>query len=165
MEDISKYITFLQATKSLTAQRLGIENTPNEDQLKKMKKVGTIIYDKVYEYILSTNKEKISVSSFFRSEELNKKVGGSKTSQHCKGEAIDIDSSYSNSEIFNYIRLNLNFTQLIAEFKQNNEPSWVHVSFSDNNKKQVLISIKENKKTKYLPYSDNLYNKIYVSNT
>jgi hypothetical protein len=165
MNNISKYISYNQAIKSTTAIKLGIDNTPNKEQLENMKIVATKIYDKVYEYILSLNKEKVWVSSFFRSNELNKKVKGSKTSEHKEGKAIDIDSGYSNSEVFNYIRLNLEFNQLIAEFKQNNEPSWVHVSFSDNNKKQVLISIKENKKTKYLPYSDNLYNKIYVSNT
>lgn len=161
MENISKHVTFLQATKSTTSKRLNIDNIPNDIQIDNMKRISSEIYDKIYDYILSLNKERIWISSFFRSEELNKRIGGSKNSQHCKGEAIDIDSSYSNSEIFNYIRLNLNFDQLIAEFKQNNEPSWIHVSLSKNNRKQVLISVKENKKTKYLIYSDNLYNKIY----
>jgi hypothetical protein len=158
---ISKYIDLKKAIYSQTAIKFGIENIPNEEQIENMKRISLNIFDPLYEYILKVNKEKITFNSFFRSEELNKKLGGSKTSQHKKGEAIDIDSSYSNNDIFKYIKLNLNYDQLIAEFSYNGMPSWVHVSLSNKNRKSTLISLKENGKTVYKIYTDELYKKIY----
>ena len=99
----------------------------------------------------------IKVTSFFRSEKLNQAIGGSVSSQHCQGRAIDIDDVYgykTNAEMFNYIKNNLDFDNLIWEFGTDDNPDWVHVSYVSNerNRGQVLRAIKENGKTKYLNY-------------
>jgi hypothetical protein len=99
----------------------------------------------------------IFVSSAYRSEKLNKAIGGSANSQHCRGEALDIDNDSTNDptnkEIFDFIRENLEFDQLINEFPDiNGNPSWVHVSVKKNgqNRGQVLKAVKENGRTKYV---------------
>lgn len=95
----------------------------------------------------------IYITSFYRSPELNKAIGGSPRSQHCKGQAIDIDDvigSSTNADFFNYIKDNLEFDQLIWEFGNNDSPNWVHVSYNtDNNRGNILKASKENGKTKY----------------
>ena len=99
----------------------------------------------------------IHLSSGYRSAALNKAVGGSSSSQHCTGEAIDIDmdgTTITNAQIFNYIKDNLNFDQLIWEFGTDNNPDWVHVSYESTGKqrKQVLRAVKQGGKTSYVPY-------------
>lgn len=135
MQKISKYITYEEATISQTAVRKKIVNIPNDDQLANMQKVATEIFDKVREHF----DKPIRVSSFFRSEKLNKAIGGSKTSQHVKGQAIDMQgmNGLTNREIFEYIKNNLDFDQLINEY----DYSWVHVSYvsKEKNRKQILI--------------------------
>ncbi len=98
----------------------------------------------------------IYVSSGYRSDALNKAIGGSRKSQHSKGEALDLDNdnknvAASNTEIFNYIKDNLDFDQLIWEFGTDENPDWVHVSYLsiDENRKRCLRAYKENGKTKY----------------
>lgn len=95
----------------------------------------------------------IYITSFYRSPELNKAIGGSPSSQHCKGEAIDIDDvigESTNADFFNYIKDNLDFDQLIWEFGNDGSPNWVHVSYrASNNRGNVLKAVKENGKTKY----------------
>jgi len=152
--NISKYVTYAEATKSDTAIKFGIKNEPNEEQLRAMKNVATKIFDPVREFI----GKPLGVTSFFRSAALNKKIGGSsKTSQHMLGEAIDIDCDKfghsSNKIIFDFIRATLEFDQLIWEYGDNNNPDWVHVSLKLNgkNRKQILQKTKE----AYLPF--NLY--------
>jgi hypothetical protein len=91
------------------------------------------------------------VSSGYRSPELNSLIGGSKTSQHCFGNAADVQVEERNHEIFNFIKENLDFDQLIWEFGTDAEPSWVHVSYvQGKNRKQVLKAIKVNGKTQYV---------------
>jgi hypothetical protein len=97
----------------------------------------------------------IKINSFFRSEKLNKAIGGSGKSQHCQGRAIDIDDVYgsvSNAYMFYYIKDNLDFDQLIWEFGSDANPDWVHVSYvdEDSNRKRCLKAIRENGKTKYI---------------
>ena len=97
----------------------------------------------------------IKITSFFRSPELNQAIGGSKSSQHCKGQAMDLDDVYghkTNAEMFDYIRENLDFDQLIWEFGDDNNPDWVHVSYvsPDENRKRCLKAYKENGKSKYM---------------
>lgn len=144
---ISKYISYKEATKSQTATRLGIDNKPTEDHLAAMKHVAREVFDKVRAHFGVP----LGVSSFYRGPELNKAIGGSKTSQHMKGEAIDIDADMyggvTNKEIFDYIKDNLTFDQLINEFNY----SWVHVSLrrDGKNRGQVLEAYSENGKTKY----------------
>ena len=151
---ISNYITSEQACKSETAIRKGIDNTPNEDQLKAMK----LLCEKVYDPICKTLKISIPATSFFRSEKLNKTIGGSSTSQHCKGEAIDLDCdglvNYTNKQLFDFIKAEdtgIEFDQLIWEYGDDKNPAWVHVSYSAmKNRGQILKAIKVNGKTKYV---------------
>src|SRR5690606_41828148 len=142
---ISKYITYKEATKSQTATRLGIDNKPTEDHLAAMKHVASEVFDKVRAHFGVP----LGVSSFYRGPELNKAIGGSKTSQHMKGEAIDIDADMyggvTNKEIFDYIRENLTVDQMIWEFGTDDDPAWVHVSLRRDGKKrgQILTAYKE----------------------
>ncbi len=96
----------------------------------------------------------IKINSFFRSAELNKAIGGSSKSQHCQGRAIDLDDVYghkTNAEMFNYIKNNLDFDQLIWEFGNDENPNWVHVSYvsEDGNRRRCLKAEKVNGKTTY----------------
>jgi len=145
MNNISKNISYIEATKSLTAIRFGIENTPNKEQLSNMKKLAEKIFQPIREHF---NKP-IGISSFFRSPAINETIGGSVKSQHCLGQAIDIDADIinngiTNKEIFDYIKSNLNFDQLIWEFGDNTNPNWVHVSYvlDSENRNQILIAYK-----------------------
>lgn len=155
MDKISENISFKEATKSDAAIRLGIKNIPSEKELEAMKAVA----ENIFEPLRKWHGKPIAITSFYRSKELNKKIGGSPNSQHCLGEAIDIDADIynngiSNKNIFEYILNNLEFDQLIWEFGDNENPAWVHVSFTQKrkNRKEVLKAIKENGKTKYVKY-------------
>jgi hypothetical protein len=150
---ISNYITIEQACKSETAIRKGIENVPNDEQLEAMR----LLCEKVYDPLCKTIGRALPVTSFFRSIKLNKAIGGSLTSQHCKGEAIDIDcdgTNISNKTIFELLKAEFEFDQLINEFPDaNGNPAWVHVSWSKNgNRGSVLKAIKVGGKTKYVNY-------------
>lgn len=143
---ISKYLSLDEATKNPTAKRLGISNMPNAEQLERMKFVAQEIFDPVREFVNGP----LLASSFFRTKELNDNTpGSSKTSQHMTGEAIDIDcDGYqygTNLSVFNHIRLNLIFDQLIAEYPDKyGSPSWVHVSRKKlNNRREVLVKLKD----------------------
>lgn len=141
MEKISKHISYKEATRSNTAIRKGINNTPDGDQLIAMK----LVAEKVFEPMREHFGKPIRINSFLRVSALNVAVGGSKSSQHCKGEAIDMDglNGLTNKEIFDYIKNNLDFDQLIWEYGTDKEPDWVHVSYSANgNRKQILKAIK-----------------------
>lgn len=149
---ISEHISYKEATRSVTALRLGIDNTPNEYQLQNME----IIAKNVFEPLRKAVGGAIKINSFFRCEDLNKAIGGSSRSQHCQGRAIDIDDNYghmSNNDMYKYIKENLDFDQLIFEFPdENGNASWIHVSYvdADSNRKRCLKAIKENGKTKYI---------------
>ena len=138
MKTISKYITFEEATTSQTATRLGIDNAPNNEQLLAMQIIGIRVFDVVRKHF----KTPIRVSSFFRNEATNRAVKGSKTSQHVKGQAIDMQGTgkLTNKMIFDYIKDNLDFDQLIWEFGTKENPAWVHVSYNskEKNRKQIL---------------------------
>ena len=150
MDKISDHITLSEGINSYTAKRMGIKNIPNEYQITNM----YILAHKVFEPLRKWVKCPIKINSFFRSIELNEAIGGSSTSQHCEGRAMDIDDTYgckTNSEMFNYIKEKLDFDQLIWEFGDDEEPDWIHVSYcsSDENRKRCLKAYKENGKTKY----------------
>lgn len=150
---LSKYITLAEATKSDTAIRLGISNQPTTEHLESMKYVAERVFDRVRGHF----KKPIAITSFYRSFALNKAVKGSASSQHCSGEAIDIDGdvlgSVKNSEIFHHIKNNLDFDQLIWEFGNDKEPDWVHVSLrKSTNRRQVLEAVKLGGKTVYRPW-------------
>ena len=150
MENISKHISYKEATRSNTALRRGIENIPDVEELENMK----LIAEKVFEPLRKWVGGPIKINSFYRSPELNVAIGGSKKSQHCHGQAIDIDDVFgykTNYEMFEYIRENLDFDQLIYEFGTNDNPDWIHVSYvsKKENRNRVLRAIRENGKTKY----------------
>lgn len=153
MQQISKHISWKEATSSPTAIKIGIVNIPNTIQITNMKLLAENIFEPLREWA----DEPIKVNSFFRSEALNREIGGARNSQHCAidGSAIDIDATgeKKNSDLFKYIRKNLNFDQLIWEFGTDQEPNWIHVSFRyGNNRNMVLKAVKIAGKTKYLPY-------------
>jgi len=155
MNRISKHITYKEATRSVTALRLGIENKPSEYELQNME----LIAEKVFEPLREAVNGPIKINSFYRSEELNKSIGGSSRSQHCQGRAIDIDDFYgyvSNAYMYYYIKDNLDFDQLIWEFGSDTNPDWVHVSYvdGDSNRKRCLLAYKEDGKTKYKDISN-----------
>ena len=147
--NLTKNLTLQEATKSNTATRLGIDNTPNQATIETMivsaKKIFQPLRDKL---------GAIRVSSFYRSPELNRAIGGSKTSQHCKGEAIDMQGiNVSNAELFEEACKLEDFDQIIWEFGTLTEPDWVHVSYSQTqNRKQILRATKIGKRTAYVPY-------------
>lgn len=146
--NLSENVTLDQATKSQTAIRKGIKNLPNDEQLKAMR----LVCEQVYEPVFKAN-PKVFISSFFRCDKLNKAIGGAVNSQHCKGEALDIDSNGLNNKVFYFIKNNLEFDQLIWEFGTSAEPDWVHVSYSGSgNRKQILRAIKKAGKTQYIPF-------------
>lgn len=148
--NISEHVSLKEATRSNTAKRLGIENMPDSETLITMQ----ITAEHIFEPLRNKFNEPIYISSFYRSPELNKAIGGSASSQHCKGEAIDIDDVYSkasNADFFNYIKDKLEFDQLIWEFGDDENPAWVHVSYNlGKNRMRVLKAIKENGITKYI---------------
>ena len=147
--NISNHITYLEGTHSDTAKSKGIANIPNEVQLAAMR----LVAEKCFEPLREWYGKPIRINSFFRSVELNKAVKGSKTSDHVKGMAIDLDAGIDNNKLFNYIRENLEFDQVIAEFPINGISSWIHVSYKElGNRKQVIVAKKINNKTIYIPY-------------
>lgn len=146
---ISKHISYKEATHSNTATRRGINNIPSDKHIVAMKALAKNVFEPVRVHF----DKPIRVNSFFRSVALNKAIGGSSTSQHCKGEAIDLDvtKGFTNKQIYNYIKDNLEYDQLIWEFGTDKEPDWVHVSYraDGKNRKQQLRASRKRGKTVY----------------
>jgi len=131
---ISKHITLSEATNSPTALRLKINNEPNEAQFEAMKVVANMLFEPLREWY----GKPIKINSFFRCEALNTAVGGAKTSSHCQGCAIDITagSKEENKKLFDYVKANLVFDQLINEY----DYSWVHISYKVGmNRNQTIV--------------------------
>jgi zinc D-Ala-D-Ala carboxypeptidase len=150
MENISRHVSHKEGVRSNTAARKGIENTPSEEQLTKMK----LVSEKVFEPLRKWVGGPIKINSFFRCYKLNKAIGGSKTSQHMSGQAMDIDDTFghkTNAEMFNYIKDNLDFDQMIWEFGDDDNPDWVHISYvsPDENRRRCLKAYRIDGKTKY----------------
>ena len=148
---ISEHISYKEGVYSTTATRLGIDNTPEDDQLHFME----IIAEKVFEPLREWVGGPIKINSFYRCPELNKAIGGSTTSQHCKGQAIDIDDTFgkaTNAEMFNFIKENLDFDQMIWEFGDDDNPDWVHISYvsEEKNRNRCLKAYRKDGKTKYI---------------
>ena len=147
---ISKHISYKEGVYSNTATRRGINNDPNDDQLENME----LIAEKIFEPLRKWVGGPIKINSFFRSPELNTAIGGSSKSQHCKGQAMDLDDTFgkaTNAEMYHWIKDNLDFDQMIWEFGDDDNPAWVHVSYvsKEENRNRCLLAYKENKKTKY----------------
>ena len=97
----------------------------------------------------------IKINSFYRSPKLNRAIGGSTRSQHCHGQAIDVDDTFgkaSNADMYNFIKEHLDFDQIIWEFGTGKNPDWVHVSYvsPQQNRNRCLKAYKEKGKTKYM---------------
>lgn len=155
MKNISTNITYKEATKSNTATRHGLDNTPNETQLTAMRLVANKVFQPVREHFGVP----IFASSFFRAPKVNVKVGGSATSSHPMGEAIDADADVyggvTNREIFDYIKDNLEFDQLIWEYGDDDEPNWVHMSFrAEGNRNEILKVSRVGEEAVYEFYKD-----------
>jgi zinc D-Ala-D-Ala carboxypeptidase len=149
---LSEHLDLSEVTRSESAKRNGISNMPTPEHIENFK----LLAEKIFEPIRNHFNVPIRISSGYRSKELNEKIGGSKSSQHCKGEAIDIDmdgTSITNKEIFEYIKNNLPFDQLIYEFGDDNNPDWVHVSYVPNGRRELLKAFKINGQTKYFTYA------------
>ena len=147
---LSKHISDKEGSYSITALRLGLDNTPGDYEYSNMRLIAEKIFEPLREYVSGP----IKINSFYRGPELNKAIGGSSRSQHCQGRAIDIDDTYghkTNAQMYKWIKDNLNFDQMIWEFGSDNNPAWVHISYvsEDQNRNRCLKAYKENGKTKY----------------
>jgi hypothetical protein len=150
MSKISNHITIKEATYSATGEARGIDNSPTEEHLANMK----LLAEKVFEPLRVWYGKPIKINSFYRGKALNAAIAGSSlTSQHCFGQAMDIDTATDNKKLFNYIKDNLDFDQLIWEFGNSDNPDWVHVSYKGlGNRKQILKASKVNGKSVYTQY-------------
>ena len=150
MEKISKHISYKEAVKSNTAMRLNIDNTPGAYEITNMNGIAHNIFEPLREWVGGP----IKINSFFRCVELNKAIGGSSKSQHCQGRALDIDDTYghkTNAEMYEWIKENLDFDQMIWEFGTEKNPDWVHISYvnPDENRNRCLKAERVNGKAVY----------------
>ena len=150
MKKISKHISYKEATFSQTATRKDIDNTPSPEILERMKALAENIFEPLRAHVGGP----IKINSFYRSINLNVAIGGAKSSQHTRGEAMDIDDTFghmSNKDMFAFIKDELDFDQLIWEFGDDNNPAWIHVSYVSpkNNRRRMLKAEKKDGKTMY----------------
>ena len=148
---ISKHISDKEGVYSITAIRCGIDNTPDKEHLDNMK----LLAEKIFEPLRKWVGGPIRINSFYRGPELNKAIGGSSKSQHCKGQAMDIDDTgchKTNAEMYAWIKDNVDFDQMIWEFGDDENPNWVHVSYvsPEENRNRCLKAYKKGGKTKYM---------------
>ena len=149
---LSKNLSLSEVTYSQTALRRDIDNTPTEEHIENLKYIAEKVFQPIREYF----EVPIYVSSGYRGEELNTAIGGSKTSFHRFGMALDLDQDgrnkgVSNCDVFYYIKDNLPFTELIWEFGDDNNPNWVHVAIAPGREeeKKTKIAQRINGKTQY----------------
>ena len=147
---ISEHISYKEGVYSITAIRRGIDNNPNDEQLDNMELVAEEVFEPLRVYVNGP----IKINSFFRCPELNKAIGGSGKSQHCQGQAIDLDDTFgraTNAEMYHFIKKHLDFDQMIWEFGDDDNPDWVHVSYvsEKDNRNRCLKAYREGGKTKY----------------
>jgi hypothetical protein len=150
---LSKHLALAEVMRSETAKRKGISNMPTPEHIENFKKLAENVFEPIREHFGVP----VHLSSGYRSAALNKAVGGASSSQHCKGEAIDIDmdgTTVTNKQIFEFVRDNVNFDQMIWEFGTDANPDWVHVSYNSDGaqRKQILKAVKSGGTTKYLPF-------------
>jgi hypothetical protein len=148
---LSPNFSLNELTKSETALRKGLDNEPTQEVISALQLLVVNVLQPVRDHYAKG----VKVNSGYRSPEVNASVGGSKTSDHCKGQAADIEiPGVANAELAEYIKDTLQFTQLILEFYTPGVPDsgWVHVSYDPSNlKKQVMTAVKRDGKTVYLP--------------
>ena len=148
---ISKHISDREGVYSTTATRRGIDNTPDKEHLDNMKLLAQKIFEPLRKWVGGP----IRINSFYRGPELNKAIGGSSKSQHCKGQAMDIDDNgchKTNAEMYAWIKDNVEFDQMIWGFGDDDNPNWVHVSYvsPEENRNRCLKAYREDGKTKYM---------------
>ena len=151
MEKLTKHVSYKEGVHSITALRLGLKNDPSDKHLQNMK----LLSEKIFEPLRTHVGGPIKINSFYRGPELNEAIGGSKKSQHCHGQAMDIDDTFghaSNAAMFDWIRDNLDYDQMIWEFGTDENPDWVHVSYVDpgSNRNRCLKAYRDGGKTKYM---------------
>ena len=147
---ISENISFKEGTFSATATRLGLPNAPSKEHLANMQVLAKKIFQPLRVYVAGP----IKINSFYRGPELNKAIGGSKKSQHCKGQAMDIDDVFgykTNNQMYHWVKDNLDFDQMIWEFGDDDNPDWVHISYvnAETNRNRCLKASRSNGKTSY----------------
>lgn len=153
---LTEHFTLEELTVSPTAKKLGIPNTPTPEHIENMK----YVCEKILEPVRAHFGKAVTINSSYRSPAVNAKVGGSKTSQHCNGEAVDFEiQGISNKALADWVGDNLEFDQVILEFwssKEGANSGWVHASIKRNgkNRKQRLIATKKGGKTTYTPVAD-----------
>ena len=150
MVKLSENFTLQEFTKSQTAIRKGLDNTPAEKHIENAKELFANVVQRVRDKFGPT-----IINSGYRGPDLNYAIGGSNTSQHCRGQAVDIECPGTpNYDVAKWIQENLEFDQLILEFYTPGIPDsgWVHVSYnSEECRNSVLTAMKENGKTIYKP--------------
>lgn len=148
---LSNNLTLAEVTKSATAKRKGISNEPTIEHMENLKAIAQNIFQPIRDHFGVP----IAVTSGYRSADLNKAIGGSSSSQHCNGEAIDIDADVfgglSNKEVFDFVREHLEFDQMIWEFGDESNPDWVHISYKrqGQNRGEILRAVRKEGKTYY----------------
>lgn len=151
---LSKNLSLAEVIRSESAKRNGISNMPIPEHIENFKKLAENVFQPIRDHF----ERPIHISSGYRSAALNKIIkGASSTSQHCSGEAIDIDmdgTEITNKQVFDFIKQHLSFDQLIWEFGTESNPDWVHVSYESTGRqrKQVLRAVKKGGRTVYIPY-------------
>jgi len=149
--NLTKNFTLAEMTKSETALRHGLENNPGEQELAALQ----LLAEKVLQPVRDHYGKGVKVNSAYRHPDVNQRVGGSRNSDHTRGQAADIEiPGVANAELAEWIKDNLEFRQLILEFYTPGIPDsgWVHVSYvAEDNKKEVLTATKKDGKTVYLP--------------
>jgi hypothetical protein len=151
---LSKNFSLAELTKSQTAERMGLNNSPNEDQTENLR----ILCERVLQPIRDHFDDIVTISSGFRDPILSQKIGSSTKSQHCKGQAADFEIfGVDNNKVSDWVKENLMFDQLILEYYTPGEPNsgWIHVSYNKDinmNRKEYLMAIKNDSgKTEYKP--------------
>ena len=139
MEKLSKHVSYKEGVYSITALRLGLKNDPSDVHLANMRLISEKVFEPLREFVGGP----IKINSFYRGPELNKAIGGSSKSQHCNGQAIDIDDTFghkTNAQMYYFIKSELDFDQMIWEFGNDGNPNWVHVSYvsPEANRKRCL---------------------------
>lgn len=152
--NLSENLTLAEVTKSDIAIKNGIDNTPHGEHLDNLMEIAQKVYDPLFDHF----GVRIPIPSGYRSPALNKKIGGAVNSQHCKGQALDLDvdgvKGVENRDLFQFIAENITFDQLIWEYGTSMNPDWVHVSYKKDgaNRGEMLRCTRENGKQKYAPF-------------
>lgn len=141
MNNISKHISYTEAVYSFKASQKGLINVPNDEQLANMKLVAEMCFEPIR---LWWNRP-LKINSFFRSPEVNKAVNGSPTSDHMKGHSIDFTAGNreDNLKIFNFVKENLIFDQVIAENGNSDGPDWIHISYRKSGNRNQALKLKQ----------------------